>query len=109
MFYLGTIAGILPYILALSLTILWGGQATVPLFTSHSSVDSPSEIKKESNLSHDSQQSIDFVDQVTPSQNLQIFNAFSNHSQWFAFNRALLFDSAQQGITLLRAPPVLVF
>ena len=109
MFYLGSIAGILPYILALSLTIIWGGHVTIPLFTSHCSVDSTIEIKDEPNSLTKSLQCIDSENQVNISNILQFFALFSISSELVAFYRTELIESTESGISCLRAPPVFEF
>jgi hypothetical protein len=105
MFYLGTIAGILPYILSLSLTILWCGHVTVPLFKPHCVVDSASVIKKECNPSPASLQCIDYQNKVALSETLQLFTQFSIPPGLFAICPTLLFETTESGISCLPAPP----
>ena len=105
MLYLGTIAGILPYIISLSLTILWCGHVTEPLFKQHCIVDSTSVIKKERNLSPASLQYIDYQNKIALSETLQFFTQFSTPPGLFAICPTLLFETTESEISFLRAPP----
>ncbi len=109
MFFLGSIGGILPYILALSLTIVWGGHAGMPCFTSGSATESPKEIVKKSDLPVDGQTYLKFENQIVTNKTTLFPVPFCTPEMLFNFCSFRLFDSTDPGISHLRAPPISLF
>lgn len=106
MFYLGSIAGILPYLLAFSLTILWGGHAGLPFFASGSTPETAKEIVEVKNLPVENSKSFSFENQVF-AEAISIFRIpFCTRTKVFNLYLFRFFDSTELGISLLRAPPV---
>ena len=106
MFYLGSIAGILPYLLAFSLTIVLGSHAGMPFLKSTLSSTTPNEIVKEE---------IDTIKEVVSYtiENQIIEKEFPKISSHFPlivtignFYSSGLPKIVDAGISLLRAPPI---
>jgi len=109
MFYLGSIAGFLPYILAFSLTIVWSGHAGIPFFSRDSTPESQIEIVKE-NASK-----VEIILQINSNNQAvkEILHVFPTSActpaKLFSFCFFRLLDSSEFGISSLRAPPVSLF
>jgi len=109
MFYLGSIAGFLPYILAFSLTIIWSGHAGMPFFARDSTPETSIGIIKE-NASK-----VEIILQIVSNNQAveETFPVFARSVRTLTvlFNFCLIrvFDSAEFGISPLRAPPVSLF
>ena len=109
MFYLGSIAGILPYILAFSLTLVWGGHASLPFFTSGSNLEPKNEIIDAKQSIVENSTSFTFDNQYI-AKKIAVFQVpFYIRTKVFNFWLSQLFDFAKPGISLLRAPPVSLF
>ena len=109
MFYLGSIAGFLPYILAFSLTILWGGHVGKPFFTRDYTTESSIESGQENTPKVEISLQIDSNSQVVE-EKLHVFPLYvGTLTALFNFCLIQLFDSAEFGISPLRAPPVSLF
>jgi len=109
MFYLGSIAGFLPYILALSLTIVWGGHAGIPLFTSHSASETQNELVKENKFPIAGLTIFSFDNQIITDKTTQFPVQFYTRTKLLNFNFPRLFETTDSGISLLRAPPFSLF
>lgn len=109
MFYLGSIAGFLPYILALSLTIVWGGHASIPLFTSNSTFEVQNEFVKENESPIPGLMSFSFENQIITDKTTQFPVQFFTRTKLLNFNFPRLFEMTDSGISLLRAPPFSLF
>jgi len=109
MFYLGSIAGILPYILAFSLTLVWGGHAGMPFFTSGSAPVPANEMVTENHPSVEKLTNLDFENQIVI-EKADVFSApcFIN-TEFIDLYSFRQFDSSDIGISLLRAPPISLF
>lgn len=109
MFYLGSLAGILPYILAFSLSLVWGGHAGMPFFTSGSSAESTKQIVKENNLPVEKLTTIDYENQIITDETTVICVSFFTRTKLPDFYTFRQFYSKKSGIYLLRAPPHSLF
>lgn len=109
MFYLGSIAGFLPYILAFSLTILWGGQVGKPFFTRDSTPETSLRIVKENDSKVDILFQIDSNNQAVKAKFHEFRISVATPAKLFDFCFFRLFDAAEFGISPLRAPPVSLF
>ena len=109
MFYLGSIAGILPYLLAFSLTIVWGGHAGLPFFTSASTTESQNEIVEEKVHPVENSKSFSFDNQIVVGKITAFLIPICPRKKVFNFYLFRSFHSTQLGIALLRAPPVSLF
>jgi len=109
MFYLGSIAGILPYILAFSLTLVWGGHAGLPFFASESTPETKHEIAKEENIPVEKLKIVVFAKQVITRKMDVTQTPFFTRTMRLGFYFVRFVDSAVLGISLLRAPPSLYF
>lgn len=109
MFYLGSIAGFLPYILALSLTIVWGGHAGIPLFTSNSTSEEQNEFVKENETPIVGLMSFSFENLIVTDKTTQFPVAFNTRTKFLNFDFPRLFETTDSGISLLRAPPFSLF
>jgi len=109
MFYLGSLAGILPYILAFSLTLVWGGHAGMPFFTSGSAPESAKQIVAENNPPVEKLKTLDFENQIITDETTVICVPFFTRTKLPNFYTFRLFDSKEFGIYLLRAPPLSLF
>jgi len=109
MFYLGSLAGILPYILAFSLTLVWGGHAGMPFFTSGSAPESAKQIVAENNPPVEKLKTLDFENQIITDETTVISVPFFTQTKLPNFYTFRLFDSKEFGIYLLRAPPLSLF
>lgn len=109
MFFLGSVSGFLPYILAFSITIVWGSQVGLPFFKTGAIDESQNEISDEKiisadhtgNYSYDNHVITENIDEI-PSiyyTGIKVFNCFLFRPFYFA----------GIGISLLRAPPVSPF
>jgi len=105
MFYLGSIAGILPYILAFSLTLVWGGHAGMPFFTSGSAPESTKQIVKENNPPVEKLTTLDFENQIITDETTVVCVPYFTRTKLPGIYTLGLFDSKELGIFLLRAPP----
>jgi len=109
MFYLGSIAGFLPYILALSLTLVWGGHAGLPFFTSPTTSESRNEIVKEIDYTQDVQINLNIfqaiVKEITNSIPVLFFVSTRVLNNYLTGSSG----SSASGISLLRAPPLSSF
>ena len=106
MFYLGSIAGILPYLLAFSLTIVLGSHAGIPFLKSTLSLTSPNEIVKEEIDNTKEVESYSVTDQIIE----KTYPNLSDHlflivklENFYPSGLPKVFDA---GISLLRAPPI---
>ena len=109
MFYLGSIAGFLPYILAFSLTIVWGGHAGIPFFSRASTPETSIEIVKENASRVEALSQIDSNNQAVE-ETFPVFpTSVCTPAKLFSFCFLRLFDAAEFGISPLRAPPVSLF
>jgi hypothetical protein len=109
MFYLGSIAGILPYILAFSLTLVWGGHAGLPFFVSGSTPETKNVIAKEENIPVEKLKSFAYHKQViTRKIDIAQIPSFTR-TKVLSFYLVRFVDCAVLGISLLRAPPSLFF
>ena len=109
MFYLGSLAGILPYILAFSLTLVWGGHTGMPFFTAGSTPESTKQIVKENNTPVEKLTTLDFENQIITDETTVICVPFFTRTKLPNFYTFRLFDSKEFGIYLLRAPPLSLF
>jgi hypothetical protein len=109
MFYLGSIAGFLPYILALSLTIVWGGHAGIPLLTSNSTSEEQNEFVKENESPFSGLKSFSFENQIITDKATQFPVQFFTRTKLLNFYFPRLFETTDSGISLLRAPPFSLF
>jgi len=109
MFYLGSIAGILPYLLAFSLTIVWGGHASLPLFAAATAPGSPKEIVKEIASANEKIKSFKIDFQIVAEKISALPIYFFSLVKVFNYFLSLLFNSKVPGINLLRAPPLSLF
>jgi len=110
MFYLGSIAGILPYILAFCLTLVWGGHAGIPFFTSGSTPESVNEIiVKESKPCVEKLASLDFENKIITEKTTKLIIPFNTRTELLNLYVFRYFNSTVLGISLLRAPPVSLF
>src|ERR1035437_9649861 len=107
MFYLGSIAGILPYILVFSLTLVWGGHAGLPFFASGSISETKNEIAKEENIPAEKLKSFAFKKQFIASAIDLAQIPCITSTRVLSCYLALFIDSSVLGIPLLRAPPSL--
>ena len=109
MFYLGSIAGILPYILAFSLTLVWGGHAGLPFFASGSIPETKNVIEKKENIPVEKLKNFAFKKQnITRKIDVTQIPCFTR-SKVLNFYLVRFVDAAVSGISLLRAPPSLFF
>jgi len=109
MFYLGSLAGILPYILAFSLTLVWGGHTGMPFFTAGSTPESTKQIVKENNTPVEKLTTLDFENQIITDETTVICVPFFTRTKLPNFYTFRLFHSKEFGIYLLRAPPLSLF
>ena len=109
MFYLGSIAGILPYLLALSLTILWGGHAGLPFFSSGSNAETTKEIVEVKKPTVENLKSFLFENHIFTEKTTVFQDQFFTQAKVLNHYLFRLFDSNYLGISLLRAPPVSLF
>jgi len=109
MFYLGSIAGILPYLLAFSLTIAWGGHVGLPFFASESTPESKSEIIEDKDLSVENVNFFAFDNQIVTENIAAFATPFCTQTKAFNLYLFRLFDATGLGISLLRAPPISLF
>ena len=106
MFYLGSIAGILPYLLAFSLTIVLGSHAGLPFIKSNLISASHNEIAKEEIVNIKKIESYNIDNQIIESKPLKIptvFHLLVAIENFYSSNFLIVFEA---GISLLRAPPV---
>jgi hypothetical protein len=106
MFYLGSIAGILPYLLAFSLTIVLGSHAGIPFIKSTLCPTSPKEIVKEEIDTTIEIETYSINNQIIEKEYPKIFAHFSlipRIGNFYPAGLPIVFDA---GISLLRAPPV---
>ncbi len=106
MFYLGSIAGFLPYIMALSLTIVWGGHAGIPLFNSNSASEAQNEFVKENESPIEGLRNFSFENQVIIGKTTLFKVCFYTRTRLLNFYFPRLFETKDSGISLLRAPPL---
>jgi len=109
MFYLGSLAGILPYILAFSLTLVWGGHTGMPFFTAGSTPESTKQIVKENNTPVEKLTTLDFENQIITDETTVICVPFFTRTKLPNFYTFRLFHSKEFGIYLLRVPPLSLF
>jgi len=109
MFYLGSLAGILPYILAFSLTLVWGGHAGMPFLASGSAPVPANEIVKENNPPIERLSNLEFDNQIITEKAVVFPIPFCTHAELPDLCEFRHFDSADIGISLLRAPPIFSF
>ena len=106
MFYLGSIAGILPYLLAFSLTIVLGSHAGLPFIKSNLSSTSQNEIAKEEIVNIKKIEFYNIDNQIVVSKSLKlpiVFHLLVEIENFYFTNFLIVFKA---GISLLRAPPV---
>lgn len=109
MFYLGSIAGILPYLLAFSLTLVLGGHAGLPFFASAPVSETKNEISEEKKLPDENLKSFTFDNQIIAKKIAVFLIPFCTPAKVFDFYLFRFVDSTELGISLLRAPPVSLF
>lgn len=109
MFYLGSIAGILPYILAFSLTLILGGHAGLPFFTSKSTPEIKNEMQEEGNHPVEDLKSFAFDMQSVAKKITVFLIPFDISATVLNLYLFRFVDSTKPGISLLRAPPVSLF
>jgi len=109
MFYLGSMAGFLPYILAFSLTIVWSGHAGIPFFSRDSTPESQIEIVKENASEVEILLQIDSNNQSVEETFPVFAMSVRTRTRLYNFCLTQLFDSSEFGISSLRAPPVSLF
>lgn len=109
MFFLGSIGGFLPYILALSLTIVWGGHAGMPYLTPDSTPGSANEIVKPGSSPVDCITNFKFENQIITDKTEIVPVFFRTPAKLFSICSFRLFDHADPGISPLRAPPISLF
>jgi hypothetical protein len=109
MFYLGSIAGILPYILAFSLTLVLGGHAGIPFLSLESKPEIKNEISEEKSLPVENIKSFTFDKQIVNEKITVFLVPFCTATKVFDHYSVRLFDSSGYGISLLRAPPIPLF
>lgn len=109
MFYLGSIAGILPYLLAFSLTLVLGGHAGLPFFASAPVSETKNEISEEKKLPVENLKSFTFDNQIIAKKIAVFLIPFCTPAKVFDFYLFRFVDSTELGISLLRAPPVSLF
>ena len=109
MFYLGSIAGFLPYILAFSLTIVWSGHAGMPFFSRDSTPETSIEIVKENASKVEILLKIDSNNQAVEETFPVFGTSVRTLTELFNYCLIRVFDSAEFGISSLRAPPVSLF
>ena len=106
MFYLGSIAGILPYLLAFSLTIVLGSHAGLPFIKSNLSSTSQNEIAKEEIVNIKNIESYK-VDNKTITNKIPLippcFPLFVKIENFYLADFLKVYLA---GISLLRAPPI---
>ena len=106
MFYLGSIAGILPYLLAFSLTIVLGSHAGMPFLKSTLSSTTPNEIVKEEISTAKEIESYSIDNQTIEKEYPKIYAHFSVIIRIWSFYPTGLPKVSDAGISLLRAPPI---
>ena len=106
MFYLGSIAGILPYLLAFSLTIVLGSHAGLPFIKSNLSSASQNEIAKEEIVNIKKIESYSIDNQVITKIAPLIPACFPLLVKIENFYLTIFLKVSEFGISLLRAPPV---
>jgi len=109
MFYLGSIAGFLPYILAFALTIVWSGHAGKPFFSRDSIPETSIGIVKESVSKVEILLQIDSDNQAVEETFPEFAYSVCTPTKLFSFCFLRLLGSEEFGISLLRAPPVSLF
>jgi hypothetical protein len=109
MFFLGSVSGFLPYILAFSITLVWGSHAGLPFFKAGAIAESQNEISDEKIISADSIGSYSYDNQVVTENIDEIPSIYDTGIKVFKCYLLRLFDFAGIGISLLRAPPVSPF
>jgi len=106
MFYLGSIAGVLPYILAFTLTILLGGHAGFSFFASETASESKNKTVEENNLSSENLKNFEFDKKIVNEKLAQYIFPACTPIKVVNFYLLPLFSFTEFGISLLRAPPV---
>ena len=106
MFYLGSIAGILPYLLAFSLTIVLGSHAGMPFLKSTLNSTSPKEIvKEEIDITKEVESyTVDskIIEKICPKISVH-FTLVVTIENFYPTGLPTVYDA---GISLLRAPPI---
>jgi hypothetical protein len=106
MFYLGSIAGILPYLLAFSLTIVLGSHAGIPFIKSTLCPTSPKEIVKEEIAVAKKVESYCIDNNIVENVFPKVYAHFSLILRIGIFYPTGLPKIFDAGISLFRAPPV---
>jgi len=109
MFFLSSISGFLPYILAFSITLIWGGHAGLPYFKAGSPAESKNEISKEEDISADHLGSYSYKKQIINEKNDNDPVIGCHETKVLNFFLCHLPDFAGIGISSLRAPPIYLF
>ena len=109
MFYLGSIAGILPYLLAFSLTLVLGGHAGLPFLSSESKPEIKNEISDDKSLTVENVKSFTFGKQIVTEKITVFLISFCTSTKVLGLYLFRLADSTELGISLLRAPPISQF
>ncbi|MEI6680244.1 MAG: hypothetical protein WCL21_16670 [Mariniphaga sp.] len=109
MFFLGSISGILPYILAFSLTIIWGGHAGMPFLKAGVAEESKNEIAAEKKVTSDQTENFVYADQIVTAKTFNLPVLCYSESKLLGFYTFRIIDYCVLGISLLRAPPVSPF
>ncbi len=106
MFYLGSIAGILPYLLAFSLTIVLGSHAGLPFIKSNLSSASQNEIAKEEIVNIKKIESYTIDNQLIVKEKPESPVCYPILVKIESFYPTSFLKGFEAGISLLRAPPV---
>jgi hypothetical protein len=109
MFFLGSISGILPYLLAFSLTIILGGHSGVPFLRAGSAEKSNNETSVEKKVTTDRTENFVYADQIVSAKTFKLPVLYCSESKALCAYTFRIFDYGGLGISLLRAPPVSPF
>jgi hypothetical protein len=109
MFFLGSISGILPYLLAFTLTIIWGGHAGMPFLRAGSAEESKNEISAGEKVASDLAENFVYINQIVTAKIFKFPVLCYSESKVLSFYTFRLSDYSGLGISLLRAPPVSPF
>jgi hypothetical protein len=109
MFYLGSISGILPYILAFSLTIVLGSHAHFPFLKGGAIEESSNKISNEKSITVGHSSSFTYKKQIVTEDIRKFAFTYFKEVKVIVFYPFRLTDYSGIGISLLRAPPVSPF
>lgn len=108
MFYLGSIAGILPYLLAFSLTIVLGGHAGLPFFKSATVSEPINEVSKAEQFNLTTINDYHIDNKVVKRKIETPPVLFSVKLKIENFYLCRFIKAFEAGTSLLRAPPVII-